>query len=340
MRIQSTPVAVVEALEQLAIPLSARGWRAYVDQPDPDTPFQDGLLRVSGWVTSLDASSEPGFVSLHREDGSAVVRVPRNVYRPDVAAGVPGAPQHAGFNFEFDGVGVGSVVTIAADGVAIGRIHLGTQPHIGEASQRGEDVVLRYLLPGDAPRFLIDVGAHDGSHLSNSDWFLSNGWEGVLVEPSPVPFAGLSTKYEGHKHARCVQAACSDHEGTETLFFGSDGDAGTNATLCTDNNMWFDETRSDRSMSVPVTTLHRLCTDYRAPSVFGLLLVDAEGMDLEVLRGLDPTKHRPLLVCTERYLHRTDKEEAKADLLRSWGLVQHGAVGWNDLWVDPSISRY
>lgn len=298
------------------------------------------MLRVSGWVTSLEAATEPGFVSLHREDGSAILRVPRNIYRPDVAAGVPGAPEHAGFSFEFDADGVGAVVAIAADGVVIGRIHLGAPGHNGESSQRGEDVVLRYLLPGDAPRFLFDVGAHDGSHLSNSEWFLANGWEGVLVEPSPIPFGRLSAKYVMHQGAHCVQAACSDHEGTETLFFGADGDHGTNATLCTDDNVWFETTRSPRSMAVPVTTLNRLCTDYRVPSVFGLLLVDAEGMDLEVLRGLDASKHRPLIVCTERYLHRPDKEAAKADLLRGWGLVQHGAVGWNDLWVDPTIAQF
>ncbi len=336
-------MAVVEALEQLSVPVRERGWRSYVDQPDPDTPFDRGLLRVSGWVTSLDASSEPGFVSLHRGDGSAIVRVPRNIYRPDVAAVVAGAPDHTGFNVEFDASGVGSVVTIAADDVAIGRVHFGaghSHGSRGEASQRGENVVLRYLLPADAPRFLFDVGAHDGSHLSNSEWFLANGWEGVLVEPSPIPYAGLSTKYAGHDRAHCVQAACSDHEGTEMLFLGADGDHGTNATLCTDDNVWFDATRSQRSMAVPVTTLSRLCTDYRAPAVFAMLLVDAEGMDLEVLSGLDATKHRPLIVCTERYLHRPDKEEAKADLLRSWGLVHHGAVGWNDFWVDPDISQF
>jgi FkbM family methyltransferase len=332
-------VASVEALEQLAIPMRAKGWRGYVDLPDPDTASDRGLLRVSGWVTSLDPTTEPGSVSLHRGDGTAIVRVPRNVYRPDVAAGVPGAPDHAGFTVEYDFGSTESVVTICADDVAIGRIHFGA-PVVGEASQRGEDTVLRYLLPANAPKFLFDVGAHDGSHLSNSASFIDAGWEGVLVEPSPVPFAALSTKYASNDRAHCVQAACSDHAGTERLFFGSDHDGGTNATLCTDDNEWFASTRSERAIEVPVTTLNDLCTYYSAPVVFGLLLVDAEGMDLEVLRGLTAAEHRPLVVCTERYLHRLDKEDMKAELLRSWGLVHHGAVGWNDLWVDPTISQF
>jgi FkbM family methyltransferase len=331
---------VVEALEQLAVPMRAKGWRGYVDLPDPDTVADHDLLRVSGWVTSLDASTEPGSVSLHRENGTSIVRVSRNVYRPDVAVGVPGAPEHAGFSVECNFATAGSVVTICADDVPIGRIHFGPARNGEEASQRGEDAVLRYLLPANAPKFLFDVGAHDGSHLSNSASFMEAGWEGVLVEPSPVPFAALSMKYASYDRAHCVQAACSDHVGTEQLFFGSDHDGGTNATLCTDDNEWFASTRSDRAIEVPVTTLNDLCTYYSAPAAFGLLLVDAEGMDLEVLRGLNPQQHRPLVVCTERYLHRLDKEDAKAELLRSWGLVHHGAVGWNDLWVDPTISQF
>jgi FkbM family methyltransferase len=338
----------VEALEQLARPIAAHGWRAYVDLPDSGTAPIGNLLRVKGWVTSCDPSCEPSVVTLLREDGSQIARVPRIVERPDVAAAVTGAATHAGFDFEIDLAGAGPVVTISADEVPLARVHLyagegsdGSLPtSLPPSSQRGEDAVLRYLLPANAPRFLFDVGAHDGSHLSNSAPFISHGWAGVLVEPSPVPFAALSMKYADNDLAHCVQAACSDHVGTETLFFGSDDEGGTNATLCTDNNEWFAATRSSRTIEVPVTTLNDLCTYYHAPEVFGLLLVDAEGMDLEVLRGLNPQRHRPLVVCTERYMLRPDKEQAKAQLLRSWGLLYHGAVGWNDLWVDPTISQF
>jgi FkbM family methyltransferase len=325
-------VTRVAAVEQLVRPMQAAGWRGWIDLPEPGAAAGPTLIR--GWVAALGEGSgdAPGHVEVLRADGSVAVRVPRIAHRPDVAAAI-GVTDRSGYDLALDLTGMGDVVTIAADGVALSRLHLGDDV----ASQRGEDVVLARLLPPDAPAWLVDVGAHDGEHLSNSAAFIAKGWRGVLVEPAPVPFAALERRYRGHPAVHCVQAACSDHEGRAPLFLGTDDDGGTNATLSTDDNAWFAATRSERTVEVEVTTLARLCAAHRVPEAFGLLLVDAEGMDLEVLRGLSSSPCRPVVVCTERYLHRPDKEEAKAALLASWGLVHHAVVGWNDLWVRPDL---
>lgn len=332
----------VAAVEQLVRPLRAARWRGWTDHPDTGAPAGASLVRVRGWVVADPAGpaagSDPTRVEIVRADGSVIVRLPLSAHRPDVAAALPGAGDRGGYDVELDLRGAGPTVTVRAHGVDLARLHLRPdQPGDADGSQQGEAVVLEHLVPDDAPAWLIDVGAHDGSHLSNSAAFLERGWRGVLVEPAPVPFARLQTRYRDHPGVHCVAAACSDHEGRERLFLGVDDDGGTNATLCTDDNAWFDATRSDRSVEVPVTTLAALCRAHGVPATFGLLLVDAEGMDLEVLRGLDPSPRRPLVVCTERYLHRPDKEAAKAALLGSWGLEHHATVGWNDIWVRPGL---
>lgn len=333
----------VAAVEQLVRPLRAARWRGWTDHPDPGAPAGAQPVRVRGWVVADPAGpaagTGPTHVEVVRADGSVVARLPLSAHRPDVAAALPGAGDRSGYDVELDLRDAGDTVTVRAHGVDLARLHLRPDPQPGSqpGSQQGEAVVLERLVPADAPAWLIDVGAHDGSHLSNSAPFLDQGWRGVLVEPAPVPFARLRARYQGRPGVHCVAAACSDHEGRERLFLGVDDDGGTNATLCTDDNAWFDATRSDRSVEVPVTTLAALCPAHGVPTTFGLLLVDAEGMDLEVLRGLDPAPCRPLVVCTERYLHRPDKEAAKAALLASWGLDHHATVGWNDIWVAPGL---
>jgi len=53
-------------------------------------------------------------------------------------------------------------------------------------SQFGEDGVLRYIL-GKIPheRFVIDVGAWDGTHLSNTRQFIDMGYRALLIEADP-----------------------------------------------------------------------------------------------------------------------------------------------------------
>ena len=40
---------------------------------------------------------------------------------------------------------------------------------------------------------------------------------------------------------------------------------------------------------------------YGAPTRPGMLLIDAEGMDFEVLNGLDFDRYRPTIIVTEEY---------------------------------------
>src|SRR3954466_4577937 len=65
---------------------------------------------------------------------------------------------------------------------------------IVDVSQHGEASVLATMVDDDWPRYLVDVGAHDGRSLSNSFPFLELGWSGVLVGPLPPGFSPLSTR--------------------------------------------------------------------------------------------------------------------------------------------------
>ena len=156
------------------------------------------------------------------------------------------------------------------------------------------------LKAGQAP-VIIDVGANAGvfTHLV---FRVNPGAQVIAVEPQPELVKVLETYATKHgRQVQCVPAACSNREGTATLFFDHTGDL--RASL--DANFSVEK----RKITVPVTTLDRI-----APKgdIF-LIKIDAEGHDLEVLEGGESTLGRTRFVMLECHKPET-LERAKAIL--------------------------
>ncbi|NQT90208.1 MAG: FkbM family methyltransferase [Candidatus Omnitrophica bacterium] len=206
-----------------------------------------------------------------------------------------------------------------------------------DMSQYGETKELRRLIKKDFPRHLVDVGAHDGRTDSVSYGFIASGWNAILVEPLPKAFARLSERYREEKDLICVNKACSNVAGRQKLFFGIDGDAGRMSTICTDENDWYKKTRTDRSIIVEVDTLTNILVQNKFPADFGLLLVDAEGMDYEVLLGLDFDIFKPRIIITEEYRQNVQKHKNKYKLLKDKGYVLHKIIEDDSIWIRKDL---
>ena len=211
---------------------------------------------------------------------------------------------------------------------------------MGAQTQHDEDAVLKRLLKGYPRPYLVDVGAHDGRSWSNSRGFMLRGWHGILVEPLPKVFAQLAYVYRNNPNAACLNLACTDSSGEQQLFVGTDGDTGMGSSLCADDNEWFAGMRSDTTITVKTETLTSLLDQANWPQDFALLLVDAEGMDYEVLRGLDFSRYRPAVIVTEEYMANPAKHEAKYAMLRANGYRLHHVTGdgANSIWLAPSFA--
>jgi FkbM family methyltransferase len=70
-----------------------------------------------------------------------------------------------------------------------------------------DDFILEYF--GEKPGTLLSIGAHDGRLFSNELALIEKGWSGVMVEPSPVPFAGLMKHHGDNERLTLVNAAVS-----------------------------------------------------------------------------------------------------------------------------------
>ena len=211
---------------------------------------------------------------------------------------------------------------------------------MGAQTQHDEDAVLKRLLKGYPRPYLVDVGAHDGRSWSNSRGFMLRGWHGILVEPLPKVFTQLAYIYRNNPKATCLNLACTDRSGQQPLYVGTDGDIGMGSTLCEDDNEWFAGMRGDKAILVRTETLTGVLNQADWPQDFALLLVDAEGMDYEVLCGLDFSRYQPSVIVTEEYVANPAKHQAKYDLLRTNGYRLHQVTveGANAVWLAPSFT--
>lgn len=207
-----------------------------------------------------------------------------------------------------------------------------------DTSQHGEASLLQQLVSGDGfPPYVVDVGAHDGATMSTSRPFVLQGWHALLVEPHPVQFARLQERYDGWDNVHCVNQACADRPGRRPLFFGVGGPGTATSTLNTEDNEWYALTRTEESVPVEVAVLTDLLVEHEFPSDFSLLLVDAEGMDYEVLCGLDFQRFRPRIVVTEEYIFEPEKHNAKYRLLLDNGYSFVTLLGCNTIWVRTDL---
>jgi FkbM family methyltransferase len=151
---------------------------------------------------------------------------------------------------------------------------------------------------------ILDVGANAGvfTHLVLG---LNPSARVTAVEPQPE-LVQLIRAYASRSKAsiRCVEAACSDREGVMTLFLENVGDV--RASL--------DPTfgKQNQQLKVSVTTVDAIAP---AGDIF-MLKIDAEGHDIEVLRGASGTLPRTRFVLIE--CHKPETFREATTLLAGW----------------------
>lgn len=169
----------------------------------------------------------------------------------------------------------------------------------------GEDVVLTRAFHGRAEDVFVDVGAAHplwGSVTRNLIEQL--GWAGVHIEPHPVQAQRLRDAYPSHV---VEQIAVGEQAGTADYFLVSgnvdETDTDPNAGLSTmdrDNaaELAVEGFHVERR-TVPVRRLDDVLEEAGVPVGFGLLKIDVEGYEREVLRGVTLSHWKPKCLLVE-----------------------------------------
>lgn len=188
-------------------------------------------------------------------------------------------------------------------------------------SQFGEDLVLEHLLPNKG--FYVDIGANHPVTHSNTWLFYRNGWKGIVAEPN-------SRLAELHRKRRprdvVIEAAVGRKPGMGIFL-----KEGSDLTSRVETK----KTARKRSQGLPVrvTTLRQILRAHLSPRTKGgLLNVDCEGMDLQVLQGNDWGLWRPEVICAEAKTRKEERELGRYLRSKRYRLV--GRVFYSVIYQD------
>lgn len=160
-------------------------------------------------------------------------------------------------------------------------------------SQYAEDLILQsFFSKNKNDGQYIDVGCHHPKRGSNTFGFYKRGWSGILIDLEEC-------KVKANKMARIrdrvVLAAVSDKE--EWLDIYSDKKYSTNTTIKRQDH------QDGKSLigRIKTQTLTKILEENHFPTQFELLSIDVEGVDFEVLKGLNLNVYQPEIICIENW---------------------------------------
>lgn len=195
-------------------------------------------------------------------------------------------------------------------------------------SQSGEDLLLADIF-GESTGTMLDVGAHDGVHLSNSYLLESMGWKCILVEPNPDLYEKICKQRKAH----AFQCAATAVDGEVAFHISPDADAFSTMELTEENARKFEtmHARVERTV-VHGRRLDSILEETKAGKI-DVVSIDVEGHELSVFAGFTVTRWNPRVVIVEG--NSTKETRAISKVLSSSGYVRFHRSGCNDWYAKP-----
>lgn len=201
-------------------------------------------------------------------------------------------------------------------------------------AQHGDDLAIINIfkcLGIDKPSY-IDVGAHHPFHLSNTALLYQRGSRGINVEANPALIDNF-LKFRPEDITVCAAVTGYPRPGSVTLNrVGGDDASGLNSLLRVKGH-----TLHDR-VQVPACTVDELVDKFAGGQWPDLLSIDAEGMDIPILRSIDHKSTGPKVVCAEFVSPSGDVCDELRDIMcKKRDYAVHSFCGSNMLFVREDL---
>lgn len=202
-------------------------------------------------------------------------------------------------------------------------------------SQYGEDACLRGFMDRRCRDrkyrgFWVDIGAHHPTRFSNTRMFSELGWRGVNVDAMPDAIV-LFVKRRPNDINVNVGVGASSGELDYYQFPDHAYNTFVKERVDALSAEWGRELVAGRDYQVrkvPVVTLKDLLDGYLPPGQkIDFLTVDAEGMDLEILKSNDWGTYRPEFVLAEVNDAGSLTDAGESEMVRFLREVGYGLVG-------------
>lgn len=194
--------------------------------------------------------------------------------------------------------------------------------------QNKEDEIINNLIVSkygsDFKGTILDLGANDGVTLSNSRFFIENGWRGTLIEAGKLPYQKLMNTILPNTIA--INCAIGNKNGFLTFYESTNlldsNDVGLVSSLVAD------ETERWRKAGVGFTEYKVDCLNWESflnkfhlkSQNFDIISIDIEGMDYEVLTQMNLTELDCKVLCVE--FNGKDLQKY-VDYAQFYGMILH-----------------
>ena len=134
------------------------------------------------------------------------------------------------------------------------------------------------------PGHLLSIGENDGETFSNSRHLLKNlNWSGLLIEPSPTAYAKLKTLYKENNLVKIKNVAIGKAEEWVDFYdmgeHVGNGDSSLLATMdINETKKWDCQFKHTKVRAIPYEHIN---------DVYDFITIDAEGLDIEILKQID-----------------------------------------------------
>ena len=164
-------------------------------------------------------------------------------------------------------------------------------------SQCGEDLIVSYVfgLRGIERPSYIDIGANHPYFLSNTALFYEDGCSGINVEANPALFSNF-LKFRPRDIN--LNVGISDAKGACEFHIMEDNTLSTFSVEERDHLLRNGKKQASAAM-IEVTTVASILDNDWGDKFPDFLSLDAEGMDLSILRSIEFDRYFPKIVCVE-----------------------------------------
>lgn len=176
-------------------------------------------------------------------------------------------------------------------------------------SQTGEDLLLSHLLRNVLELkniTYLDIGTNDPVRLNNTYLFYQTGFQGVCMEPDPELCRKLQ---KARPRDTCLNVGAGIGSQAVMPFYVFKENTMNTFSQAESEKCQKMDYKLIKVVDVPMLPVSEIIERY-LPNGVNLISIDAEGLDLEILKTVDFKRHRPEAVCVETIIHDT------------WGKIQ------------------
>ena len=180
----------------------------------------------------------------------------------------------------------------------------------------------------------LDIGAYDPYEDSNTAIFYENGSTGINVEPNLERYKNIAEK---RKRDINLNLGISDKDGFADFYVVSSEKMSTLVRPKAEGLISSHKMDIKRTEKIKVITVNGIIEKYCKGICPDLLSLDAEGMDLMILRSINWKKYSPIVICTETASYSTDGNEKKdiklISYLKSRGYMVYADTRINTIFI-------